>query len=176
MGIDAAIIHAHLIEVSSAPNTDAQGRAYEALVAYIFGEVPGCRVERDVMNEFRTEQVDVAVGNDRVPGGFPMLPSVMLAECKDWSRPVDSATMGYFINTLANRSVELGVLVAANGITGQEDRMHAAALGYAAASRGIKLIVLTTEDLGRLKSTADFIDMLSRRYLRAVASGTVGLP
>jgi hypothetical protein len=30
MGIDAAIIHAHLIEVSSAPNTDAQGRAYEA--------------------------------------------------------------------------------------------------------------------------------------------------
>lgn len=176
MGIDNAIVHAHLIQGSSAPNTDAQGRAYEALLAYIFEEVPGCRVERDVMNEFRTEQIDVAVGNDRIADGLPVLPSVILAECKDWSRPVDSATVGYFINTLANRSVELGILVAANGITGQEDRRHAAALGYAAAPRGIKLIVLTTEDLCCLTSTAHFIEMLSRRYLRAVASGTVGLP
>lgn len=157
-------------------NTVGKGQAYEALAAYLFESVPGCRVERNVLNEFRTEQIDVAVGNDRLPDGLPCLPNVMLVECKDWSRAVDSSTVGYFINILAGRGVELGVLIAANGITGQQDIINAAALGYAAAPRGIKVVVLTTNDLRSLTGTLDFIELLSRRYLRAYASGTIGLP
>ncbi len=176
MPIDRAIIVEHLRNASTAAHTDAQGHAYEKLAGYVFEQVPGCRVESNVINNFRTEQVDVAVGNDRLAHGLPILPSVFLVECNDWSNPVDSKTVGYCFNILAGRGVELGVLVAANGITGQEDMLHAASLGFAAAPRGVKLIVITSKDLTNLTSTEDFIELMSRRYLRAVASGTIGLP
>lgn len=176
MPIDPVVIEARLEAIANASDTDAQGHAHEDLTVYLFGSVPGCRVERNLMNDFRTEEVDVAVGNDRLPDGLPVLPHVVLVECKDWSRPVDSRTLGYFINTLANRSVEVGILIATSGIAGQTEGKYAAALGIGAAARGMKILVITNADLLALTSTQDFIEMVSRRYLRAVASGTIGLP
>ena len=132
--------------------------------------------ERNVMNDFQTEEVDIAVGNDGIPTGFPGLANVILVECKDWSRPVGSQAVGYFINKLANRSVEVGILIATNGLTGQDDRRNAVALGIGAIARGIKLFVITNEDILALTSTADFVELINRRYLRTVAAGTIGLP
>lgn len=162
--------------IATAESTQQQGRAHEELAVHLFESVPGCRVERNVMNDFRTEEVDIAVGNDGLPDGIPGLASVILVECKDWSRPVSSQAVGYFINKLANRSVELGILIATNGIAGQEERRNSVALGIGALARGIKLLVITNEDILALNATVGFIDLLKRRYLNAVAAGTIGLP
>jgi hypothetical protein len=176
MAISAESIHAHLAAIAKAANTDEQGRAHEDLAAHLFESLPGCRVERNIMNVFQTEEIDVAVGNDRLPTGLPGLANVILVECKDWSRPVDSQTVGYFINKLANRSVELGILIATSGIAGQPELKNAVALGIGAIARGIKLLVVTNDDIAKLSSTTDFVELVSRRYLRAVAAGTIGLP
>jgi hypothetical protein len=176
MTIDSDGILKHQAAIAAAPSTYHQGRAHEALTVYLFQSIPGCRVEANVMNEFRTEEVDVAVGNEGIAGGLPGLANVILVECKDWSRPVDSQAVSYFINKLANRSVELGILIATNGITGQEDRRHSVALGIGAIARGIKLIVITAEDIAKLTGTTDLVELVQRRYLRAVATGTIGLP
>jgi|SRR5215469_14857272 len=53
---------------------------------------------------FRTEQIDVAVGNGKLPGGLWLLPHVILMGCKRWDVHVDSSTVGYFMNILARRS------------------------------------------------------------------------
>lgn len=176
MAISANSIHAHLAAIADAANTYEQGRAHEDLAVHLFDSIPGCRVERNVMNEFKTEEVDVAVGNDGLPAGLPGLANVILVECKDWSDPVGSQAVGYFINKLANRSVEFGILIATTGIAGQEERKHAVTLGIGAIARGIKLIVVTSDDIKGLSSVAELIDLLKRRYLRAVAAGTIGLP
>lgn len=176
MAISTDTIKAHMAAITLAANTYEQGRAHEDLAVHLFESVPGCRVERNVMNDFQTEEVDIAVGNDGAPAGLPGLANVILVECKDWSRPVNSQAVGYFINKLANRSVELGILVATNGIAGQEERRNAVALGIGAIARGIKLLVITNDDIVAVTSTADFVELLNRRYLRAVAAGTIGLP
>lgn len=176
MAISADTIQAYSAAIGSASNTYEQGRAHEDLAVHLFESVPGCRVERNVMNDFRTEEVDVAVGNDRIPAGLPGIANVILVECKDWSRPVDSQAVGYFINKLANRSVELGILLATSGIAGQDVHQHAVALGIGAIARGIKLLLITNDDIASLGTTADFIELVNRRYLRAVATGTIGLP
>jgi hypothetical protein len=76
-----------------------------------------------------------------------------------------------------SRSVEVGVLIAANGITGDVTTLtHAHALGIAAAARGIKLVILTTEDIEALTATDALIELLHRRLLRAYATGAVGAP
>lgn len=176
MAISADSIGTHIGAVADAANTYQQGRAHEDLAVHLFESVPGCRVERNVMNDFQTEEVDVAVGNDRLPGGLPGLANVILVECKDWSRPVGSQAVGYFINKLANRSVELGIMIATNGITGQQEQRNAVALGIGAIARGIKLLVITKDDIAALGCTADFVELVNRRYLRAVAAGTIGYP
>jgi hypothetical protein len=177
MPLDPAEVRRHLDAAINAEDNSGRGKAYEALAVYLFSEVPGCIVEPNVTNVFRTEQIDVAVGNARLPNGLPLLPRIILAECKDWDKPVDSATVGYFINILRARRVELGVLIAANGITGDPDDMtNAHALGLAAAPAGVKVAVVTTEEIAALQSTADVVQLLSRRYLRAIATGTIGVP
>jgi hypothetical protein len=175
--VDQSIIHAHLDAAAAAPTSDARGKAYEALVVYLFSCVPGCIIECDITNAFGTEQIDVAVGNVATERGLYLLPRVFLVECKDWNQPVDSKTVGYFLNILAGRSLEVGILVAASGITGDLSNITSAhALGLTAAARGIKLIVITTAEITSLSSVAEFIELLHRRLLRAYATGTIGAP
>lgn len=177
MGLDPARVAKLLLAAATAGNTDAQGKAYEALAVYLFESVAGCLVEHNVTSVFGTEQIDVAVGNGRHQDGLALLPSVILVECKDWEQPVDSKTVGYFLNILTGRSVEVGILIAANGITGKREELtRAHALGITALARGIKLLVVTTEEIRVLACSADFVELLHRRYLRAVASGSVGMP
>jgi hypothetical protein len=174
---DRAVVHRYLSDLDSADNTDTQGKLYEELVTYLFSQVPSCIVERNTTNVFRTEQIDLAVGHAATPDGLHLLPHVFLVECKNWSKPVDSLRVGYFINILAARSAELGIIVAAKGITGDRaDLTNAHALGLSASPRGIKILVITTEEIANLQTVAEFVDLLHRRYLRAFASGAIGTP
>ncbi len=174
--LDPVEITRILDNAASAPHTDAKGKAYEELAVYLFESIPGCYTEHDVTSVFQSEQVDVAVGNDKRADGVPILPYVMLVECKDWSSPVNSTVVGYFTNILANRSVELGILIAANGITGDRRSFtNAHALGPPGMARGIKIIVVTTDEIARLTCTSDWIDLLKRRFLLAVATGGIGI-
>ncbi|MFI5783548.1 hypothetical protein [Nocardia sp. NPDC051570] len=161
---------------ASALDTDTQGKAYERLIVYLFESTPGCIAEPNVISAFGSEQVDVAVGNLRVPDGPALLPATLLVECKDWSKPVDSNTLGYFINTLRDRSVEVGLMFAGHGITGDpRDFTYAHSLLIQASARGIRVLVVTTDEIAALTSSTDFVNLLNRRHLRAVASG-MGVP
>lgn len=81
------------------------------------------------------------------------------------------------MNILAGRGVELGILVAANGITGNRDDLtNAHALGLHGSPEGLKVVVITTEDIANLQTVADFIELLHRRYLLAYAAGAIGVP
>jgi len=177
MGVDPEAVRGYLHAAAAGPTADAQGKAYEALAVHLFEAIPGCFAERDIVSFFGAEQIDIAVGNPRLPDGLPLLPTVLLVECKDWARPVDSKTVGYFINILANRSVETGILIAANGVTGDpEELSRAHALGISAVARGIKLLIMTTAEIQNLTCTADLTGLLNRRYLRAITSGGLGTP
>lgn len=176
MTLDPAVVRDHLNCAASALDTDAAGKAYEKLIVYLFESMPGCLAEPNVINAFGSEQVDVAVGNLRFADGPALLPATFLVECKNWSKPVDSSTLGYFINTLANRSVEVGLMIAAKGITGDpHDFSYAHSLLIQAAARRMWVLVITTDEIAALTSSSDFVNLLNRRHLRAVASG-MGVP
>lgn len=153
-----------------------RGRFYENLLAHLIEAVPGCEVERNSLNHYGTEEVDITVSNLRLPGGLGLLPEMFLVECKNWSDPVDSTTLGYFVNVLADRGCELGVLAAAKGITGSAaHRDRAYAIGQAALVRRIRVLVITDRDLLGLKEPSDFPALLHRRNRQLTADGTIRL-
>jgi hypothetical protein len=151
-----------------------RGRLYENLLIYLLESVPGCHVQRNTLNYYQTEEVDITVANEKVCGGLRMLPEIFLVECKNWSTAVDSTTLGYFVNVLADRGCALGVLAAANGITGhQEHRSRAHAIGAAALVRGIRIVLITADDLGKLAGPSDLVALLHQRNLALTAHGTI---
>ena len=54
------------------------------------------------------------------------LSDYLIFECKNWDAAVDSATLATFIVKVRAARLELGVLVAANGITGDAQQRTAA--------------------------------------------------
>ena len=129
-----------MADAQLAATTDAKGELYEELVKYPFEAGPGCLGESNTTNVLRPEQIDVAVGNGRLPDGQWLLPHVIIVGSKRWDEPVDSSRVGYFMNIRVGRGVELSILVAANGITGNRDDLtDAHALGLHGSPRGAHL-------------------------------------
>lgn len=151
----------------------AKGGLFEQLLVYIFDELPATIVEPDIISSFGTEQVDIAVSNR---GAFPSLPSVFLVECKNYRHKLDSKAVGYFLFICLSRKVELAVIVASDGLTGDSaEQTYAKSLAKAASPLGCKLIVLDRDDLLSFTTPDDVILLLERRYLRAFASGGIGV-
>lgn len=162
--------------IDSNNSAHIRGRAFEDALELIFASVPGCEVVRNTLNRFASEEVDLGVMNFREVGGLRALPEVFLVECKNWSSPVDAATVSTFANKIRHRGCSLGVLVAANGITGDPFEKTAAYQSAALAlAERISILLVTTNDLGIITCGSDLVDLLHRRFLGLIAAGTCHL-
>lgn len=174
--IDATVVGGYLaIALDLAQPTGSRGKALEDLVAYVFGLVPGISVtHRNAMNVFDTEEIDVAVFNDGAADGFHYLPSVVLIECKNWSGPVSSIEVSWFLNKLRSRGLDFGILVATNGITGNAADLTAShnLIASALADRR-KLIVLTTSEITGLLNTDELSHLIKRKLCDLAVRGTI---
>ncbi|MFE9582004.1 restriction endonuclease [Nocardia sp. NPDC006044] len=170
-------ISAHLGRAADPANsTHMRGRAYEAALVHVFDGIPGCVTQSNSLNRFASEEVDISVMNFRERDGLRALPELFLVECKNWSRPVDSARVSTFATKIRHRDCTLGVLVAASGVTGDPYEKTAA---YQAAANALlertRILLLTTDDLMALTSSKDVVNLLHRRLLDLIAAGTFTL-
>jgi hypothetical protein len=162
-----------LAAAAAEPVADTRGKMFEGVAEYIFKEV-GCVVRGNLISPLGAEQIDLAVAHLGVLGPVPYF---FFVECKFWESPVDSAAVGYFINTCRSREVRLGIIISKHGITGDaSDASHAHSLAYAASAHGVNLVVLKENDLLQAKSDNEFVEMLLTAWMEAAATGGVGRP
>ena len=156
-------------------STSEQGRALEDLVCYVFSKVPGISVtHRNPLNTFGTEEIDVALWNERRFRVLDFLPHVLLVEAKNWSRPVASAEVAWFDRKLQDRGLDLGILVALRGVTGTAEERTAAHQIVAGSLRELRRILLVTgEDLCRLHDTRDLVGLMKTRLCELAVTGTL---
>lgn len=167
-----------LLQMCNSPSTTTdQGKALEDLICYIFKRLPGIEVaKRNTLNAFATEEIDVAFWNSRQGNGLYFLPNIILVECKNWSHPVGSKEVGYFVLRLQNRGMDHGILVAANGITGtMEDRNRAHYEIAMALGKGLHILVVTRAELEVLTETSQLVRLLKEKLCELAVSGTVFL-
>jgi Holliday junction resolvase-like predicted endonuclease len=170
-GLDPAEVQRLHAAAVGADTADGRGKAYEKLAAYVFDSIDGTIIERDVSSPLGAEQIDVVVGN---PGVIALLPELFFVECKFWDKPVDSKSVGYFINVCRNRRCLMAVIVSPHGITGDRDEAtRAHSLALSAAADGIVVVVITTKDLLELSTAEEASLLLTRLYMKAAASGAV---
>ena len=124
-----ARIRRYLQDADSASTAAAQGAQFEELAAYLFETIPGIHLTaRNEYSAFGTEEIDIACRDERAPGGLVSVefPAIILIECKNWSTPVSSMEIAWFIMKVWGRGQRFGILIAANGITGNSRDLNRA--------------------------------------------------
>jgi hypothetical protein len=159
----------------NATSVNEKGKALENLICFYFEQVPGISItQRNVLNAFDTEEVDVALWNDGAADGLATLPNVILVESKNWSHPVGSIEVAWFLTKLANRGLDFGILVARDGITGNAADLTAAHAVIAAALKDRRrLIVITTDELQALADTDQLTRLIKTKLCELAVKGTI---
>ena len=170
----ASIISAGLRACDAATTTHAKGKALEDLIANLFEQVPGIEhVQRNILNCFDTEEIDLAIGNAGVQHGLAAFPDVLLVECKNWSKAVGSQEVAYFIARVQQRGCSCGILVAMNGVTGDATDLTNSRFQIASALKDqVRILVIKREDIEKLNTPDDFVCLLRRKVLELVATGS----
>lgn len=160
---------------NAAATTAGKGKALEDLICYVFAQVPGIAItKRNALNEFGNEEIDVALWNEQEGDGLPFLSNIVLIECKNWSKAVGSIEVNWFDSKLRNRGLDLGILICANGVTGNGTDRNAAHDTVAAALREKrKLIVITTDAIVAMDDTDQLVTLIKERLCELAVSGTI---
>jgi hypothetical protein len=170
-----ATIRQHLEDADVAATAAAKGKAFEELACYLFSMIPGLEISaRNQMNEFSTEEIDVAFWNEQHPSGLKSLDAVILVECKNWSKPVGSIEVNWFITKIENRGLDFGILIAASGITGNaEDKRAAHDVVSKALARGVRLILFTRHEIEQLTTSEGLVASIKTKVCQLTVTGSV---
>jgi len=172
--ISQARLQAAIARVNAAATVNEKGRALEDFICFLFPRIPGIEIaERNALNTFQTEEVDVALWNARDGRGLYFLPHLLLTEAKNWSNPCGSQEVAYFVNRLHHRGCDHGILLATSGITGVAgDLTHAHFEIATALANGIRVLVVTPGEIQGLTNTDALVNLLKRKLCQLVVSGT----
>lgn len=144
-----------------------KGAALEAVVQSTFCLINGVRcLKARAVDVDGASEIDLLLSNRPPTGGLDFLPALLLIECKNWAAPVNTATLRSFTSKLVEARLEVGILVASNGITGSVDERSAS---YAHLRRqfdqnNLKVLVLVREELETVSTTDAFCDLLMDKY------------
>lgn len=152
-----------------------KGKRLEELAVYLFEMVPGISMTaRDKKNTYDTEEIDVALWNEQHAKGFKTLNFLILVECKNWSSPVGSMEVNWFLTKIRHRALDFGILIAANGITGSDkDKKQAHDVVSKALADGVRMILLTRAEIEALTDTEELVRIVKRKLCELIVSGTV---
>ncbi len=168
-------VQQYLANGDNAQTTTEKGRALEDLICYIFGKIPGIKVtKRNTLNQFQSEEIDIVFWNRPNPNGLYFLQNIILVECKNWSQPLGSAEVGWFDSKLRRRAQPFGILVAANGITGDAaDKTAAHDVISTALAEGRQFVVITRHEIERLALSIQLVELIQTKLCELAVSGTL---
>jgi hypothetical protein len=145
------------------------GKDLESLADYLLGCIPGFEVTVNLVTG--DSQVDALIRNRGPRYDFREdLGTYFPVECKDWSKPIGSKEVGWFVNKLLTQECKAGILFSSRGITGEDkssgDEVRYAALTLLKAYQraGRIVIVLSAEDFEAACRGDNLIRLLQQSY------------
>lgn len=171
---NSAVVQSYLAIVDNPSTSAEKGKAFEDLACYLLDGIPGIKITaRNQMNTFATEEIDVACKSENDPTGLGGLADFFLVECKGWRDAVNSEQVSWFLTKIRHRGVRFGILIAANGITGEPEHLSRAnfLVGVEMATFNIKMVIVTRDEIEKLASGEDFAKLIIQKVCTLHASG-----
>lgn len=160
-------IAARLVQGDTATTAKDKGDALEDVLQMTFCSLPGVSVlRRNFVDSSGGMEIDLLLYNNVRLSPVSFLPEFVLVECKNWATKVNSATVRDFIGKLRACKLTVGILVAANGITGDPRDQTAAndIIRQAFDSDSIKVLLIKRTDIEAFRSTDQIIVFTQERF------------
>lgn len=154
--------------VDAAANAQDKGACFEALAIYLFEHLDGVEVT-DHDARMPSEEIDLVLWNAQREEVLGPWEAVILVECKNWTAAVGAPALDNFIGKMRRRGLRTGIFVAAQGVTGgflkgDGDEPGAVGIIRSALQEGIRVIVITMDDIRAITSLDDVRALIKRRY------------
>lgn len=157
-----------IANVDAAITNQEKGQSFELVSIYMFEHLNGVDVtEHDI--RMPSEEIDIVLWNAQTEEVLRPWDSVILVECKNWSTAVGASILDNFVNKVRRRSLSTGIFVAANSVTGgfiKGDGTEPGTAGIltSALQDGIRVIVITMDDIRAINSLDDIRALIKKRY------------
>ncbi len=149
-------------------NTAQKGAALENVVEQTLCLFDGVGlIHRNVEDLPGSLEIDLVLYNHQVKGsGLPFLPPLLFVECKNWNSPVNTATLRAFTSKIHGMRLKFGLLVAANGITGNANDVTAAHAHLRDTFKQDEeiILVITRAELCGVASTEELGALLREKF------------
>ena len=158
----------HITAARNSHDPGVRGKALEELACVLFTSIPGILAPiRNAVDIADGGEIDIFLSNRGLVRGLWFLPISILVEYKNWGGRVGAQEVRTFIDRLRERAVTTGILIAANGVTGDAANLTAAHHQIARALEGKKhVLVITLEDLERVRSGKQLVDLVLTKWTR----------
>ena len=135
-----------LKKVNSSITNQEKGKYFEDLCEYLFSKIDGVKIaSRNISTN--SEEIDIILLNSKTDESFKFLDDLILVECKNWSSPVNSMNMSWFVSKLRKRNLKTGIFIATQGFTGDfingKNGTGAIEVIKSALTEGIRLILIS---------------------------------
>lgn len=154
-----------LYEAETAETEREKGDALEAVATQLFRSFPYLSV-RDQNLYTRFGEIDLVVenrGTDRHTL-FNFYSRFILIECKHWIDPVPAKELGHFKDKCNMTDVDLGVVFAWNGITGEGEERHAERVATGGPNGPApEILVINSRDLHRVLNGTSFYQIIDEK-------------
>lgn len=150
--------------VLTAKTNKDKGKALESLFSNLFESVVGLTIRS---RNIRTscEEIDIIIINEANDVFLRELGTPIIVECKNWNRPIGAKDVSWFISKVKKRSLKVGILIAMEGITGDEYKDANLEIKNALAE-GITIVVITKDELRKIYSPNDFLYVLKECFYK----------
>jgi hypothetical protein len=165
---DPILLAARIADVDATATAHDKGASFEALAIYLFEHLNGVEVtEHDI--RMPSEEIDIVLWNAQLEEVLRPWEAVVLVECKNWSANVGAPALDNFIGKLRRRSLTTGIFIAATGVTGgfingDGDEPGAVGIVRSALQEGIRVIVITMNDIRAITCLDDIRRLIKTRY------------
>jgi hypothetical protein len=153
-----------LYEAEIAETKQEKGDALEAVATQLFRSFPYITV-RDQNLHTKFGEIDLVVenrGTDRHTL-FNFHSRFILVECKHWIDPVPAKEIGHFKDKCNMTDVDLGIVFAWNGISGEDEERHAERIATGGPDENPEIVVVNSRDLHRVSDGTSFYQIIDEK-------------
>ena len=142
------------------------GQSLEWLADYVLSCMPGCKATR--RQRSMSTDYDVVCSMEGFELDFRSeFGRYFVCECKDWNRSADFTTIAKFCRVLDSTKSKFGIIFSKQGISGQKSAKYAGREQLKVfQDRGMVIIVVDENDLTKVASGSNFINILRQKYER----------
>jgi hypothetical protein len=145
-------------------STTARGRRLQDLVAFLIEPLQGVEItDENIYNISRTQETDVWLRHAREAAGMPFDDRDVPVECKNEQAKTGPQNIAWFGEKIRNSGGRDGLLLTVAGLSGTiQSGGHEEIRNQ--LKKGTRIVVITTDDVLKLREDADFLALLQSRH------------